>query len=90
MPYILSPMISINSPGMWLEGPAYEKESIYSIEPGKMPPVNYDKHIICSHSLTHLETPAHTMRDGKHLDVFYQENVNHFFGKTVVIKLQGQ
>jgi arylformamidase len=89
MPYILSPVISLNSPGMWLEGPAYEKKSIYSIEPGKMPPVNYDEHIIRSHSLTHLETPAHTMRDGKRLDVFYQENVNHFFGKTLVIKLQG-
>lgn len=89
MPYILSPLICLDSPGMWSEGPAYEKKTIYSIEPGKTPPVNYDEHIIRSHSLTHLETPAHTMKDGKRLDSFYKENLNHFYGKTLVIKLSG-
>lgn len=89
MPYILSPIISLESPGMWHEGHAYEKRNIYTIEPGKMPPVNYDEHIIRSHSLTHLETPAHTMKDGKRLDSFYEKNLNHFFGRTLVIKLSG-
>jgi arylformamidase len=89
MPYVLSPLIALDSPGMWMEGPAYEKKSIYSIEPGKMPPVNYDEHIIRSHSLTHLETPAHTMKDGRRLDSYYKENLNHFYGKTLVIKLLG-
>ncbi len=37
MPYILSPMIGLDSPGMWFEGPAYEKRSIFSIDTGKMP-----------------------------------------------------
>ena len=89
MPYILSPLIGLDSPGMWAEGPAYEKKSIYSIAPGKMPPVNYDEHVIRSHSLTHLETPAHTQKEGKRLDSYYEGNLNHFYGKTLVIKLSG-
>lgn len=89
MPYILSPQISANSPGMWFEGAAYEKRSIYSIEPGKMPPVNYDEHIIRSHSLTHVETPAHTMKGGRTLESYYTNNFEHFYGLTAVLKLKG-
>lgn len=88
MPYVLSPKISHNSSAMWMEGPAYEKKAIYSISSGKLPPVNYDEHILRPHSLTHFETPAHTINDVKRLDSFYQ-NLNHFFGETLVIKLQG-
>lgn len=89
MPYVLSPLIASNSPGMWQEGAAYEKKTIYSIQSGKMPPVNYDEHTIRSHSLTHFETPAHTMKEGKTLDYFYKENLNYFYGKTLVVKLSG-
>lgn len=53
MPYVLSPIINENSPGMWYEGYAYEKKNIYSLKSGKMPPVNYDEHTIRPHSLTH-------------------------------------
>lgn len=88
MPYVLSPKINHNSQSMWMEGPAYEKKSIYSISSGKLPPVNYDEHILRPHSLTHFETPAHTINDGKRLDSYYQD-LNHFFGETLVIKLQG-
>lgn len=88
MPYILSPKIVQHSPGMWAEGPAYEKKTIYSIDSGKLPRVNYDEHIIRSHSLTHFETPAHTIADGKRLDYYYQ-SPDYFFGKTLVLKLQG-
>jgi len=72
---------------MWMEGPGYEKKAIYSISNGKLPPVNYDEHILRPHSLTHYETPAHTIIDGKRLDYFYQD-LNNFFGETLVIKLQ--
>jgi arylformamidase len=89
MPYVLSPIIHHHSPGMWSEGHAYEKKSIYSIEPGKMPPVNYDEHIIRPHSLTHLESPAHTLKDGRRIDSFYRENISYFYGKTLVLKLEG-
>ncbi len=89
MPYLLSPLIKINSPGMWSEGPAYEKQRIYSIEAGKMPPVNYDRHIIGAHSLTHLETPAHTIRDGRKLGDYLKQDLGRFFGITYVLKIPG-
>jgi arylformamidase len=89
MPFVLSPIIELNSPGMWAEGAAYQKKSIYSIEPGKNPPVNYDEHIIRSHSLTHIETPAHTQKNGKRLESYYADGLTHFYGKTLVIKLSG-
>jgi arylformamidase len=88
MPYVLSPKISHNSSAMWMEGSAYEKKTIYSISSGTLPPVNYDEHILRPHSLTHFETPAHTNETGKRLDSFYQD-LNYFFGETLVIKLQG-
>jgi arylformamidase len=89
MPYVLSPIIKLDSPGMWSEGAAYEKKSIYSIESGKNPPVNYDTHILKPHSLTQQETPAHTQKDGKMLDLFYKEDLKHFYGQALVIKLSG-
>ncbi len=88
MPYILCPKITPQSSAMWGEKSAYEKKAIYSIAEGKLPPVNYDEHIIRAHSLTHFETPAHTIQDGQRLDHFYH-SPEYFYGKTVVIKLQG-
>lgn len=87
MPFILSPMIRSQSQGMWAEGVAYEKRNIYSIEAG-MPPVNYDEHLLRPHSLTHLETPAHTMKDGHRLDAYYSNSIGSFYGKTLVLKLK--
>jgi arylformamidase len=71
---------------MWMEGPAYEKKSIYKIEGTKFPPVNYDEHVLRPHSLTHVETPAHTIKDGATLETFGME---YFFGRTQVIRLKG-
>ena len=87
MPYILSPLITEESEGMWFEGAAYSRAPIYSIVPGEAPPVNYDKHIINSHSLTHIEAPKHVSNDGKTVDLFF--NTNHFFGGCTVVKLVG-
>ncbi len=87
MPYILAPLITDNSEGMWFEGTAYSKESIYSIVPGEMPPVNYDKHILSSHSLTHVEAPKHVSNDGKTVDQYF--NSSYFFGGCTVVKLKG-
>jgi len=89
MPYVLSPMIGSTSQGMWREGSAYEKRSIYSIASGKAPPVNYDEHILRPHSLTHLETPAHTQDTGKRLDSFYNESLEFFYGRTLVLRISG-
>lgn len=73
---------------MWGEKSAYETNALYSITSGKLPPVNYDEHILRPHSLTHFEAAAHTMDDGKRLDDYYK-SPEIFYGKTLVIKLQG-
>lgn len=90
MPFIISPKIKLNSSGEWFEGPAYEKENLYQIEDGKLPPVNYDKHILKPHSLTHIETPLHTQKNGKSIDKFFESNPNHFFGRCIVLKFKNE
>ena len=89
MPYVLSPLITENCEAMWMEGKAYEKKSLYSMVEGKLPPVNYDEHLLRPHSLTHMETPAHTLKDGKTLETYFSGDQGHFFGKTLVLKLNG-
>lgn len=86
MPYILSPLITEDAPGMWSEGKAYEREQIYAID-GSAPPVNYSKHIMKSHSLTHVEGSLHTQREGKSVDEYFQGNFFH--GMARVIRLKG-
>lgn len=88
MPYILSRPIVLNSEIMWMEGPVYEKENIYSIQEGKLPPVNYDLHKIKSHSVTHVEGSLHVLKDGKSVDQYF-ENSKYFYGACIVIKLAG-
>jgi arylformamidase len=89
MPYILSPLITHASQGMWSEGAAYEQKKIYSIKGDKLPPVNYDEHLLRPHSLTHLETPAHTMSEGKTVESFYSDHLSYFYGQTLLLKLSG-
>lgn len=75
-------------PGMWMEGTPYEKEELYSIQPGKLPPVNYDKHILKAHSLTHAEAQLHVVKDGYSIDHYFQ-TPQFYFGKTIVVRLEG-
>ena len=92
MPFILSPIIKESFEGMWFEGNPYKKELIYDInstDPNS-PPVNYSSYTLKPHSLTHIEAPAHTQKDGRTIDSYFKEKAyEHFFGKTVVIKLKG-
>lgn len=81
-------MIRENFDGMWFEGKAYSKESIYEIKEGSLPPVNYDLHKIASHSLTHAEAPKHTQKDGAGIEAFFCRP-NLFFGKARVLRLKG-
>lgn len=71
-----------------MEGPVYEKESIYKIQEGKLPPVNYDLHKIKSHSLTHAEGSLHVIESGKPVDEYFA-NPKYFYGNCLVVKLQG-
>lgn len=86
MPYIISPPIKLQNPGEWFEGNPYEKENIYSIQDGKAPPVNYDKHILKPHSLTHIETPLHVNQNGKSIDFYFKNHPEFFYGRAHVIK----
>lgn len=86
MHYVISPPIKLNSKGEWFEGDAYEKESLYQISDNKLPPVNYDKHMLKPHSLTHIETPLHVDENGYAIDYYFENKPNHFFGKCVVLK----
>lgn len=77
---------------MWFEGKPYKKEIIYDIhsDDPKSPPVNYFSYTLKPHSLTHLETAAHTQREGRRLDFYFDNKIyDHFWGKTTVIKLKG-
>ncbi|MDD0854339.1 cyclase family protein [Halobacteriovorax sp. GB3] len=87
MPYILSPLVTEESEAMWGEGTAYQKEEIYSIRAGKLPPVNYDRHIFNAHSLTHAEAARHVANDGKTIDQYFQDNF--FYGSCRLVRLKG-
>jgi kynurenine formamidase len=89
VPYILSPNIRDNSPGMWNEGNAFCRKTIYSLNDSNSPPVNYEEYIFRSHSLTHMESPLHTQLEGKSLDYFINNKPEYFFGRTLLIKLEG-
>lgn len=86
MPYILSPLICEKLPGLWSEGSPYEREVIYEIN-GSFPPVNYQKHIFKSHSVTHAEGSLHTKNNGRSIDDYFQGN--YFFGTATLVRLPG-
>ena len=86
MPYILSPLIKENMSGMWMEGTPYTKSNLHAID-GSAPPVNYDTHQIKSHSLTHIESPKHTQKNGKSVDEYFHGD--YFFGPCTVLRLKG-
>lgn len=89
MPYVLSSAINESLPELWNEGFAYKKKNLYQIEEGKIPPVNYDTHILNSHSLTHIESSLHTNKSGKTIGDVYKMSEDYFFGRAIVIRLKG-
>jgi kynurenine formamidase len=88
MPYVIAQMISETTPALWGEASAYRRENLYAIRPGALTPVNYDTHILNSHSLTHVEAETHVVEGGRSLDHYLQRPA-HFFGPAVVVKLPG-
>ncbi|MCO4753076.1 MAG: hypothetical protein KC478_01270 [Bacteriovoracaceae bacterium] len=92
MPYILSPIIRESFEGMWFEGSPYKKNVIYDIDSKaeSSPPVNYSSYTLKPHSLPHIETPAHTQSGGSTIEHYFnKDHHQHFWGKTVVLKLKG-
>ncbi len=88
MPYILTPLIQESFEPMWNEGQIYEKKNIYKIGKPSQPPVNYDQHNFKPHSMTHIETPAHTEVDGQLMSHYLKNHQNYFYGPTTVLKIK--
>jgi kynurenine formamidase len=92
MPYILSPIISKKTEGLWGEGKPYESSVIYDIknQTPSSPPIHYEAHHLKPHSLPHFDAPAHILENGQTVDWFYRENqLSGFYGKVLVVRLNG-
>lgn len=85
MQYQLSPVIDEVFQPMWLEGSPFHQKNLYNFEQTG-PPVHYNSYEFKPHSLTHVESQAHTVPGGKTLD---QYDLSYFIGKSLVIKLKG-
>lgn len=86
MPYLLSPPVTTSREGVWGEGPAYERSSLYRIEDPGPPPVHYDQHLVRPHSITHAEAPAHVVAGGATLDDSFGDP-SPFWGPALVVRL---
>ncbi len=92
MPYILSNIVDTSVPGLWGEGEAYVRESIYDInsDDPQLPPVNYDSHLLKPHSIAHIDAPAHIIPGAPTCEHFYKSNRNKcFYGPVCVLRLAG-
>lgn len=88
MPYVLSPVISRRSEGLWMEGAPYTTEQIYRVD-GAGPPVNYEAHTLKPHSLPHFDAPNHISPDGKTIEWYFEnQNFSSFCGWTFVIRFE--
>jgi kynurenine formamidase len=90
MPYIISPVIDTDVPGLWAEGSAYSRETIYDLcspDP-QSPPVNYSSHLLKPHSICHFDAPSHIIPDGATIDRLIEASPEVFYGPTVVVRLK--
>jgi kynurenine formamidase len=90
MPYVISPLVDSEAPGLWAEGGAYSQEMIYDIcsaDP-KLPPVNYSSHLLKPHSMCHFDAPSHIIKDGPTIDHLIATEPKIFFGPVVVVRLK--
>ena len=88
MPIVLSPVLNKNIKGVWGEGDPYNKQVIYDMsEDG--PPVNYSSYEFKPHSLPHIESAAHTQKDARTLDSYFQnKEYSLFYGNVLVLKFE--
>lgn len=84
--YILSPLIDEDTAGLWGEGNAYQRKTIYKIQNESLPSVNYDEHLLRPHSLPHAEGSKHTQADGFTIDYYFNHIPESFFGECLLLK----
>jgi hypothetical protein len=88
MPYILSPVIEEDFEGLWNEGAPYQRNCIYKIIDGVLPPINYDEHVLKPHSLPHAEGSKHTQNNGKAIDYYFDKSPECFYGECLLLKFK--
>jgi len=88
MAYVLSPVIEESFEGLWNEGAPYQRNCIYKIEDEKLPPINYDEHVLKPHSLPHAEGSKHTQNDGNTIDYYFKKSPECFFGECILLKFK--
>ncbi|WP_295680719.1 cyclase family protein [uncultured Nevskia sp.] len=89
MPYVLSPLIRPDAPGLWAEGAPYSVEPIYDLCNPSHPPVRYDAHRLAPHSLPHVDAPSHILEDGADVGSYFTPaRLGNLYGPVLLLKLQ--
>ncbi len=89
MPYVLSPLIRPDAPGLWAEGAAYRVEPVYDLANPAHPPVRYGAHRLAPHSLPHADAPSHIIEDGGDIETYFTPaRLRNLYGEVLLLKLQ--
>jgi len=89
MPYVLSPLIRPDAPGLWAEGAPYRVEPVYDMANPAHPPVRYGAHRLAPHSLPHADAPSHILEDGEDIDTYFSPaRIGNLFGPVLLLKLR--
>ncbi len=89
MPYVLSPLIHPEAPGLWSEGTAYRVEPVYDMTNPAHPPVRYGAHRLAPHSLPHADAPSHILEDGGDIGSYFTPaRLGNLYGPVLLLKLR--
>ncbi|GAC1625651.1 MAG: hypothetical protein NVS9B10_12730 [Nevskia sp.] len=89
MPYVLSPLIRPDAPGLWAEGAPYRVETVYDLANPAHPPVRYGAHRLAPHSLPHADAPSHILEDGGDIGSYFTPaRLGNLYGPVLLLKLQ--
>lgn len=89
MPYVLSPLIRPDAPGLWAEGAAYRVEPVYDLANPAHPPVRYGAHRLAPHSLAHADAPSHILEDGGDIETYFSPaRLGNLYGPVLLLKLR--
>ncbi len=88
MPYVLSPLIRPDAPGLWAEGAPYTVEPVYDLCNPAHPPVRYGAHRLAPHSLPHVDAPSHILEDGADVGAYFApDRLANLYGRVLLLKL---
>lgn len=89
MPYVLSPALRVDQPGLWGEGAALEATPRFRPDAPNSPPVRADSWRIEPHSLPHLDAPNHIIEGAGDVEsLFAPERLAGLWGPCHLLKLR--